>query len=71
MKQKITLAQRNAVTALDLPFDLTDDQIARQFTPEGHPIPLNERSGAKDPRARARELAQEALARQNKKLKAA
>lgn len=52
----ITAAQRAAVA--DLPFDLTDAEIATQVNPDGTPRPFE----SKFPMQRARELAHAAMA---------
>lgn len=53
----ITAAQAAAVAAANLPFDLSDADVARQWNPDGSPRPFVSRM----PLARARELAREAL----------
>lgn len=53
----ITAAQRAAVEACNLPFDLTDADIARQFNADGSDIKLADRN----PRDRARSLARQAM----------
>lgn len=53
----ITSAQRATVAALDLPFDLSDSDIARQFAADGASIPRSQRS----PMARVRDLARAAM----------
>lgn len=67
----ITVAQRNVVSALNLPFALSDNDIAKQFTPEGDSIPREQRAGTRNPMTRARELAREAMNNQPSKLKVA
>lgn len=51
----ITAAQRAAVA--DLPFDLSDEEIARQVNPDGTPRPYESRF----PMQRARQLARAAM----------
>lgn len=53
----ITAAQRTAVADLNLPFDLSDNDIARQFTADGTAIdrPLA------NPMARVRSLSRAAM----------
>lgn len=53
----ITAAQRAAVAALDLPFDLSDSDIARQFEADGTAIPLPPRN----PILRVRSLSRAAM----------
>lgn len=53
----ITAAQRTAVAALNLPFNLSDNDIARQFAADGSAI---ERS-LRDPMARVRSLSRAAM----------
>lgn len=54
---QITSAQRSAVAALDLPFALSDADIARQFYANGSQRPLD----ARKPMARVRALATAAM----------
>ena len=54
---RITRAQRDAVAKLDLPFDLADSDIARQFYSDGSQRPRD----TTDPMARARHLARTAM----------
>lgn len=56
----ITKAQRAAVEALDLPFELSDSDIARQFNEDGTAKIANDR----DPMDRVRDLANKAAATQ-------
>ena len=53
----ITQAQRAAVLAADLPFDLSDEEIANQWNADGSPKPLL----AIAPMAQARHLARAAM----------
>ena len=54
---QITAAQRTAVAALDLPFDLSDADIARQFNADGSEIKREQRN----PLATVRSLARQAM----------
>lgn len=53
----ITAAQRAAVAALDLPFDLSDADIAKQFNADGSDRPFT----SAFPLRRARQLAVAAM----------
>ena len=53
----ITSAQRQAVEALDLPFDLSERDIHKQFNPDGTTIPRDQRPTM----VRVRELARAAM----------
>lgn len=54
---QITRAQRKAAAALDLPFVLSDADIARQFDADGNARPASTRN----PMARAKSLATAAM----------
>lgn len=59
---QITAAQRSAVAALDLPFDLGDADIARQFNADGSEISREQRDATKVVRSLARQAMNDQVA---------